>query len=100
VREQILETVSALREKPVDAGRLTAIRKHLQYSLNSDLDTSDAVAGMLSSFVALRRTPDTIDRFYSQLAQLTPADIQDAARKYLIDNGRTIVTLLSTESAE
>jgi len=96
VRDQILETVRTLRTTPVDAARLDAVRKHLRYQMALRLDNSDTVANILARYVALRRTPETIDKFYAQLAQLTPADIQQAAAKYLIENGRTIVTLTGT----
>jgi predicted Zn-dependent peptidase len=43
----------------------------------------------------LRRTPETINRYYDAYAKLTPEDIQKAARKYLIDRNRTVVTLTS-----
>jgi zinc protease len=93
VRDQILTTVKNLRDTPVDAVHLDAVRNHLRYRFALSMDNSDTIAGILARFVALRRSPETIDKFYAQLAQLTPADIQEAARKYLIENGRTIVTL-------
>jgi zinc protease len=93
VRDQILETVKALRNTPVDAARLEAVRKHLRYQLALRMDSSDTIANILARYVALRRSPETIDKLYAQLAQLTPADIQQAANKYLAENGRTIVTL-------
>jgi len=43
--------------------------------------------------VALRRTPETMNRLYGEFAALTPADVQNAARKYLVANNRTVVTL-------
>jgi predicted Zn-dependent peptidase len=43
--------------------------------------------------VALRRTPETINRVYDLYAGITPEDVQAAARKYLADSARTIVTL-------
>jgi len=100
VREQILSTVQTLRDTPVDAARLDAVRKHLRYQLALTMDNSDTIANILSRYVALRRSPDTIDKLYAQLAQLTPADIQAAATKYLIENGRTIVTLTGPGSAK
>ncbi|HEV3334342.1 MAG TPA: pitrilysin family protein [Bryobacteraceae bacterium] len=99
VRDQILETIKTLRNTPVDAARLDAVRKHLRYQLALRMDNSDTIANILARYVALRRSPDTIDKFYAQLAQLTPADIQQAAEKYLTDNGRTIVTLTGARSA-
>ena len=100
VREQILETVASLRARPVDAGRLAAVKKHLQYSLSAEMDTSDAVADVVARFVGLRRSPETIERLYAQLAQLTPEDIQQIAAKYLTDNGRTIITLRAAEGSQ
>jgi zinc protease len=93
VRERILATVKAFQEKPVDAARLDAVRKRLRYQLALSLDSSDAIAGVLASFVAIRRTPETLNRLYDQYAAITPEDVQKAAAKYLVENSRTIVTL-------
>jgi zinc protease len=99
VRDRILETVKSLAEKPVDGARLDAVKKHLRYSAALRMDSSDAIAQILASYVALRRTPETINKLYDQYAALTPEDVQHAAAKYLIDNNRTIVTV-SPESAQ
>jgi predicted Zn-dependent peptidase len=48
----------------------------------------------------LRRTPETIDRYYQTYAKLTPQDIQNAAKKYLVDKNRTVVTLTSEDGAK
>jgi zinc protease len=100
VRESILETVGALRERPIDATRLTAVKKHLRYSFVGRMDNSETVADILANYVGLGRTPETIDKFYTQLAQLTPEDIQQAAARYLTANGRTIVTLMPPEGSK
>ncbi len=93
VRDQVLAAIRAFREKPVDAARLDAVRKHLRYAAALRMDSSDAVAGVLARYVALRRTPETMNRLYEQYAQLTPDDVRQAAAKYLVEKGRTIVTL-------
>jgi zinc protease len=100
VRDQILEAVAAMRDRPVDPTRLEAVRKHLRYSLAQRMDNSDTIAGILANYIALRRTPETIEKLYGQLAQLTPEDVQQAAAKYLIENGRTIVTLTGSGSGQ
>jgi zinc protease len=98
VRDQILATVQAFQEKPVDAAKLDAVRKHLRYSVALEMDSSDAIAGILASYVALARTPETLNRLYDQYAALTPEDVQKAAAKYLVESGRTIVTLAPAQS--
>ena len=50
--------------------------------------------------MALRRTPETINRYYDMYAKLTPADIQRVAQKYLIDKNLDVVTLTSVAKGE
>jgi predicted Zn-dependent peptidase len=68
------------------------VRKHLRYALAQQMRSSDAIAGILAGYVALRRTPETINNLYDQYAALTPEDVQRAAQ-LLTENTRTIVTL-------
>jgi zinc protease len=98
VRDQVLETVKAFSEKPVSAERLDAVKRHLRYSFSLRLDNSQAIAGAVARYVALRRTPETINRIYDIYAQLTPEDVQQMAQKYLIESHRTIVTLTGPAS--
>lgn len=93
VRDQIYAAVKTFREKPVDAARLDAVRKHLRYALELRMQSSDAIAGILAPYVALRRTPETLNLLYNQYDSLTPDDIRQAADRYLTENNRTTVTL-------
>lgn len=95
VRDDILATVAALRENRVAAEKLEAVKRHLRYQFALSLNSSEAIAGVTARFVALRRTPETINRLYDLYARVTPDDIRNVARKYLVDQGRTIVTLTS-----
>jgi zinc protease len=95
VQQQVIATIEGFAANPVDSARLDALKKHLRYEFALDLDNSETVAAAVADFVALRRTPATIDRYYDTYAKLTPQDIQHAAQKYLIDKNRTIVTLTS-----
>jgi zinc protease len=93
VRDQILETVKRFQNELVEQSKLDAVRNRDRYSFVMDLDNSESVAEAVTQYVSLQRTPATIDRLYAQAAQLTPADLRDMARKYLVENQRTIVTL-------
>jgi zinc protease len=93
VRDQILAAVKTFQEKPVEAARLDAVKKRLRYSLALSLDSSDAIAGVLASYIALKRSPETLNSLFDQYASLTPEDLQKAAAKFLVENSRTIVTL-------
>ncbi|MFN7995013.1 MAG: pitrilysin family protein [Bryobacteraceae bacterium] len=96
VRDQILDTVKKLADTPVSAGQLDAVKKRIRYSFALRQDNSQSIAMTAARYVALRRTPETINKLFGFYAQLTPEDIQQAARKYLKENNRTIVTLNGT----
>ena len=98
VRDQILATVKQFQEKPVDAAKLDQVRKRLRYQVALSMDNSDTIAGILSFYVALRRTPETLNALFDQFQKLTPEDVQKAASKYLTEKSRTTVTLTAAQS--
>ena len=51
------------------------------------------IASILAQYVALKRTPETMNALFDQYSKLTPEDIRQAASKYLVESGRTIATL-------
>jgi zinc protease len=93
VRTDILAAFNRFRQTPVPARRLESVKNHLRYRFLLSMDNSENIAITLSNYVALKRTPETINRLYDLYAQVTPQDIQRVADKYFVDNGRTIVTL-------
>jgi len=93
IRAELLETVKRFQDELVSADKLEAVKKRERYGFTLRLDNSESVAQTVASYVSLRRTPDSIDKLYVQYGQLTPADLREMARKYLIESGRTIVTL-------
>jgi zinc protease len=99
VKGEILGTLASLKDNPVPAERLEALKKHLRYSFALRLDNSEAIAATLARYVALTRTPETINRKYELYTKITPEDIRAAARRYFVDNARTIVTLASAPAA-
>jgi predicted Zn-dependent peptidase len=100
VRERILETVKAFQEKPVDTARLDTVRKRLRYQVALSMDNSDTIAQILSYYVALKRTPATMNALYDRFATLTPEDVREVAAKYLVEKGRTILTLTGPGGAK
>ena len=100
VQQQITEIAEGFASKPVDAKKLNDLKAHLRYAFALRLNNSESIGGAVAQYVALRRTPATIDRYYDAYAKLTPADIQAAAKKYLIEKNRTIVTLATKADAK
>src|SRR5580692_5760466 len=78
IQQQIITTVEGFSSKPVDSKKLDALKEHLRYEFALQLDNSESIAAAVAQYVALRRTPETINRYYDAYARLTPADIQNA----------------------
>ena len=93
VRAQILETIMRFQDELIPAEKLSGVKNRERYAFTMQLDNSQSVAAAVARYVALRRSPETIDKLYAIYSRLTPEDIRTAARKYLIENNRTIVTL-------
>ena len=100
VQDDILATVKRFAATPVDTERLDRVKNHLRYSFGLQLDNSEAIASTVARYVALRRTPETINRVYDLYAKLTPADVQRVAQKYLSEKSRTIVTLMGPKAVK
>jgi zinc protease len=97
VKQQILGTLNGFKDTLVPAERLEKVKRHLRYQFALSLDNSDSIAGTLASYVGLRRTPETINRLYDLYSQLTPEELRQVARKYFVENERTIVTLTGSK---
>lgn len=100
VEEQFKATAQEFANKPVDAAKLEALKQHLRYDFALQLDNSESIAATVAGYVALRRTPETMNRYYDMYSKLTAADIQRAAKKYLIDKNLDVVTLTTKEGAK
>jgi zinc protease len=93
VEEQIVSTINGFKDTLVPVEKLEAAKKRLRYQFALGLNNSEAIARTVASYVALRRTPETINRVYDLYAALTPEDLRAVARKYFGANNRTTVTL-------
>ena len=82
VEEQILNTFGSFKDTLVPADKLNAVKKHLRYELALSLNNSDAIANTLAHYIALRRTPEALNRIYDLYEQITPEDVRDVARKF------------------
>ena len=98
VKQAIDVAVSRYRDTPPDAKRLEDLKKRSRYQLLMDLDTPDHVAGSVAPFVALTGEIESIDQIYDAMDRVTPADIQEVARKFLTADRRTIAILKGVKS--
>jgi zinc protease len=95
VRNEILATFKRFTTEPVKQEKLDATRSRLRYSFALAMNSSEAIAGALAPYIALRRSPETIDKLYALYDTITVEDIRAISSRYFVDSGRTIVTLTS-----
>jgi zinc protease len=95
VRDQVLATFKRFTTELIPLTKLNETRSRLRYSFALSLDSSEAIASSLAPYIALRGTPETINKLYALYDRITPEDIRAAAAKYFVDRNRTIVTLSS-----
>jgi zinc protease len=93
VRDQIVKTFERYKTEPVSQAKLDATRSRARYQFALAMDSNDRIAGALAPYVALARTPETLNRLFDTYQKVTPEDIRGAARKYFREDARTVVTL-------
>ena len=93
VRDAILQTIAGLRDTPVTEKELADAKSANKYGLVRSLDNTEQIAATLASYVHFNRSYGTLNRYYRLVDTLTPADLQAAARKYLVDEGMIVTTL-------
>jgi zinc protease len=99
VRDQILATFDRFKNEQIPSGKLDEARSRIRYSTALGFDSSDAIAGALAPYIALRRTPETMERLMNLYETITPEDVQTIASKYFVEPKRTIVTLATKADA-
>jgi len=96
IEGEIWDTIDTLRREPVAQERLDEIRSRAKYSFLSNLSTPDDVASSLAYLIAITGDMTCVDQMFATLDQVTPADVQAAAQKWLRRESST-VALLHTE---
>lgn len=93
VRDAIIEAFAKLRDKAEPEQRVNDAKSNSRYAFVRSLDTTEAIAATLATYGRFHRSFDTVNNYYRQLAALTPADIQSAAKKYFTDKALVVTTL-------
>ena len=99
VRNEIIKTFDSYKTLLVPKEKLDAVKSNLRYSFALSMDNSEAIAANIAPYIALRRTPETLNKLFDTYASITPEDIQAMARKYFVEKHRTIVTLSHKEKS-
>ena len=94
VRDELFKAAGAATAAPPPAQRLADAKSNGRYGLVRSLDNTERIASTLARFVRFNRSYQTLNNYYRMVDSLTPADLQNAAKKYFTD-ARLVVTTLS-----
>jgi zinc protease len=102
VEKAIEETLEQMKQKPVEAKRLTDLQSNRKYSFLMSFDTSKSITNgfyrSMAPYLALIRGVAGVDQIFKTYESITPEDIQNAAKKYFLKEKRTVVTLTGAKS--
>ncbi|MFQ5536947.1 MAG: M16 family metallopeptidase [Gemmatimonadota bacterium] len=97
VRSEIMATVARFRNDPVDPHVLDVTKQAAKYGFLMGLETAQSVAFSLIQPIIDTGTLEAVNDYYATLESITPDDIREAARRFLVDRGLVQVTLVQSE---
>ncbi len=94
VEGEILATVDRVREELVDPQLLQDTKSNMKYSFLMGLETAQATAFSMIPYVINTGGIEAATDYYRTLDAVTAEDIREAARRYLVESGKTVVTMV------
>ncbi len=91
--DAVQSALAEIGEGRTPAERIEAVRSNLRYGLLTEVQTPSDVADLLARFAATGGSVAALDEYLAALAAVTPEEIAEAARTYLIPARRFVVTL-------
>ena len=86
--------IARFRDAPVTAAELAEAKNEIVTAAIKSRETAEGKARILASSVIIDRDPRAADRQLAAIAQVTAADVQRVARKYLGDNQSATIRYL------
>ncbi len=100
VKDEIARTAARFRSEPPDAKLLADAKSAMKYGFLMRLETPQGVNFAVRNAVVFTGGIEAIEDYYRTLDSITGEDVMAAASKYLVDSGRTTVTLVAAEEVK
>ncbi|MBI5431849.1 MAG: insulinase family protein [Planctomycetes bacterium] len=98
IEKELWGAVDRLARHGVTQSDLDAVRSRTKYGFLSNLSTPANVCESIAQTVALTGDLDALDQGFATLDQVTPADVQRAAQKWLTRERSTVALVHSAEA--
>jgi zinc protease len=97
VKQEILATANRFREELVDERSLADAKSNMRYSFLMGLETPQSVAFAMIAPVVMTGGIEATEGYYRTLGSITAEDVREAARRVLVETGRTTLTMIQQE---
>ncbi len=97
VEARILEEVERFRTESVDPATLEATKSNMKYGFLMRLENAQGIAFSLIGFVINTGGIEAVETYYQTLDGVTAEHLGEAARRYLVPDHRTTVTMIQAE---
>jgi len=94
VEAEIQATVERFKAELVDEKLLSNTKSNMKYDFLMGLETAQSVAFSMMTFVINTGGIEAVDEYYRTLEAVTGEDVREAARRFLVDSGRTTVLMV------
>jgi zinc protease len=94
IKDEIRKTVEKFRAESCDAKLLADTKSAMKYGFLMRLETPQGIDFALRNFVVFTGGIEAVEDYYKTLESITADDLKAAANKFLVETGRTTVTLL------
>ena len=94
IEAEILAEVKKFHESAIDPKQLADTKSALKYSFLMGMETAQDVAFALMQTIVATGRLEPIEDYFRSLDAVTPEDVREAAGKYLVDTGRTTITMV------
>jgi predicted Zn-dependent peptidase len=100
VEEAVYAELERLKTEPVAPRELEQILNKLEADEIQAMSSNDGLANRLSEYEAIAGTWRYITEHRHKVAKLTPTDVQETARTFLVRENRTVATIRKREAAQ
>jgi len=90
----IYEEIEKLKNEPVSAWELEKVKNQFDKAMIQSVNSNMGMCWRLSSNEAVMGTWQYLNKYWTDIKQVTAEDIQRVARQYLVESNRTVATIV------
>lgn len=100
LEEAIYKEIDILKREPVSERELRKVKNQLQAEFIRRLNSNSGLASMLSYYQSVAGDWRYVEDLLDVIERITPEDIMEVSKKYLIDENRTVAELVQKYTEE